>query len=114
MQDRAKARRLDCPSVFHQDGHKIGEFKNSWATACKKSGLEGTLVYDLKRCAARNLSRAGVTKAVAIDITGHKTRTLHRHYRIVDERDLRESTEKLHSHLESQDGTKVISLRANQ
>lgn len=114
IQDRAKVRRLDCPSVFHHDGHKIGEFKKSWATACKRSGLEGTLVHDLRRCAARNLSRAGVSEAVAMEITGHKTRSMYRRYRIVDERDLREATERLQSHLESQDSAKVIPLRANQ
>ena len=100
--------------MFHHDGHKIGEFKKSWATACKKSGLEGTLVHDLRRCAARNLSRAGVPEAVAMQITGHKTRSMYRRYRIVDERDLREATERLQTHLESQDGAKVVPLRANQ
>jgi integrase len=114
IQDRARVRRLDCPAVFHHDGHKIGGFKKSWATACKKSGLEGTLVHDLRRCAARNLSRAGVPEAVAMEITGHKTRSMYRRYRIVDERDLREASERLQSHLESQDGTKVMPLRANQ
>jgi len=114
IQDRAKLRRLDCPAVFHRDGHKIGEFKTSWATGCKKSGLKGTLVHDLRRCAARNLSRAGVPEAVAMEITGHKTRSMYRRYRIVDERYLRGgATEMLQSHLESQDHAKVIPLRAN-
>ena len=49
-----------------------------------------------------------------MEITGHKTRSMYRRYRIVDERDLREATEKLQTHLESQDETKVIPLRANQ
>jgi integrase len=114
IQDRAKVRRLDCPAVFHHDGHKIGQFKKSWATACKKSGIKGTLVHDLRRCAARNLSRAGVPEAVAMEITGHKTRSMYRRYRIVDERDLREATERLQSHLDGQDSAKVIPLRANQ
>lgn len=114
IQERTRARRLDCPQVFHHDDHKIGDFRKSWATACKKSGLEGTLVHDLRRCAARNLSRAGVPETVAMEITGHKTRSMYRRYRIVDERDLREATERLQSHLDNQDGAKVIPLRANQ
>jgi integrase len=114
IQDRLRVRRLDCPTVFHHGGHKIDEFKKSWATACKKRGLNGTLVHDLRRCAARNLSRADVPEAVAIEITGHKTRSMYRRYRIVDERDLRETTEKLQNHLESQETRKVIPLRANQ
>lgn len=91
IQERVRARRLDCTQVFHHDGRKIGDFKKAWATACKKSGLEGTLVHDLRRCAARNLSRDGVPEAVAMEITGHKTRSMYRRYRIVDERDLRGS-----------------------
>jgi glycine reductase len=65
-------------------------------------------------CAARNLSRAGVREDVAMEITGHKTRSMYRRYRIVDERDLREATEQLQSHLENQDGAKVVALKANQ
>jgi hypothetical protein len=49
-----------------------------------------------------------------MEITGHKTRSMYRRYRIVDEKDLMEAAEKLESHLESQDGAKVILLRANQ
>jgi len=79
------------PLVFHHNGHNSGEFRKSWTIACKKSGSGGTLVHDLRRCAARNLSRAGVPEGVAMEITDHKTRTMYRHYRIVDERDLRES-----------------------
>ena len=114
IQDRVRVRRLDCPYVFHHDGQKIGDFKKAWATGCKRSGLEGTLVHDLRRCAARNLARAGVREDVAMEITGHKTRSMYRRYRIVDEKDLMEAAEKLQTHLETQVGAKVIPLRANQ
>lgn len=114
VQEQAKSRRLDCPYVFHREGRKIGDFKKAWATACKRSGLEGTLVHDLRRCAARNLSRAGVPEAVAMEITGHKTRSMYRRYRIVDEKDLREATARLQAHLEEQPKTsKLEQLRAN-
>jgi integrase len=111
FQERHKERRLDCLYVFHRRGEPIGDFKKAWKTACKDSELVGTLVHDLRRTAARNLSRAGVPEAVAMEITGHKTRSMYRRYRIVDEKDLQEATEKLQMHLESQ---KVVPLRANQ
>jgi integrase len=114
IQQGMKQRRLDCPFVFHHKGEHIGEFRKSWKRACRMSGLEGVLVHDLRRCAARNLSRAGVQREVAMQITGHKTESMYRRYRIVDEKDLREAAEKLQSHLESQDETKVVPLRANQ
>lgn len=112
--EQHKERRLDCPHVFHHKGQKVGDFKKAWKTACKESKLPGTLVHDLRRTAARNLSRAGVREEVAMEITGHKTRSMYRRYRIVDETDLREATEKLQTHLESQNEMKVIPLRANQ
>ena len=108
IQEQSKVRRLDCPYVFHHEGQKIGDFRKAWKTACKKSGREGVIVHDLRRCAARNLSRAGVSEAVAMEITGHKTRSMYRRYRIVDERDLREATERLQAHLLEQPKTTVI------
>jgi len=76
--------------------------------------IEGTLIHDLRRCAARNLSRAGVPETVAMEITGHKSRSMYRRYRIVDERDLREGIEKLQAHLETQKDTKVVALKVKE
>jgi hypothetical protein len=51
--------RLGCPYVFHRKGQTIGDFKKAWKTACKETcGNSGS---DLRRTAARNLSRAGST-----------------------------------------------------
>jgi len=80
----------------------------------QKEKYVGTIVHDLRRCAARNFARAGVREEVAMEITGHKTWSMYRRYRIVDEKDLMEAVEKLQTHLESQDGAKLIPLRANQ
>jgi integrase len=111
LQGRAGDRRLDCRHVFHGQGRKIGDFKKAWKTACRVSGLEGTLVHDLRRCAARNLSRAGINEQLAMKLTGHKTNSMYRRYRIVDERDLREATEKLQAHLEGTvSEAKVVAL----
>jgi hypothetical protein len=41
-------------------------------------------------------------------ITGHKTASMYRRYRIVDERDLREATERLQAPLEEQPKERVI------
>jgi len=113
IEEKAKQRRLGCPYVFHRKQQKIGDFRKAWNTACKESKLVGIIVHDLRRCAARNLSRAGVPESVAMEITGHKTRSMYRRYRIVDERDLREATERLQNHLEEQskDST-VVTMKA--
>jgi len=115
IQERHAVRRLDCPYVFHNEGQRIGDFKKSWKTACKKSGLEGTLVHDLRRCAARNLSRSDVPESVAMKLTGHKTNSMYRRYRIVDERDLREATEKMQAHLNEQPtAPRVVRMAVNK
>jgi integrase len=110
VQVRAKVHRLDCPYVFHNDGKKIGDFRKTWKTACRKAGLDGLLIHDLRRCAARNLSRAGVSEQVAMKITGHKTPSMYRRYRIIDENELREAQDKMQRHLETQTQSKVAAI----
>jgi integrase len=116
IEHRMIKRRLDCPYVFHRNGKPIRDFRGSSATACKNSGLvggrAGVVPHDLRRCAARNFSRAGVREHVAMRITGHKTASMYRRYRIVDERDLREATESLQEYLEKQpQGSVVVPMR---
>jgi integrase len=108
VEARLKDRRPGCPWLFHRNGKPIKDFRDAWETACKASNLEGLLVHDLRRSAARNLSRAGVPESVAMGITGHKTRSMYRRYRIVDERDLREATESLQAYLKTQPQTAVV------
>jgi hypothetical protein len=43
-----------------------------------------------------------------MEITGHKTGGMYRRYRIVDERDLREATDKLQLHLNAQLKTRGV------
>jgi len=47
-------------------------------------------------------------EAVAMEITGHKTRSMYRRYRMVDERDLREATEQIQAQLQEQPKTSVV------
>lgn len=85
--------------VFHQNGRPILEFRKSWATATRLAGVPGRLVHDLRRTAVRNLIRAGVSERVAMQISGHKTRSMLDRYCIVSERDLREAMSKTQSYL---------------
>jgi integrase len=79
----------------------------------KKKRYCGTIVHDLRRCAARNLSRAGVPEAIAMQFTGHKTNSMYRRYRIVSEDDMREAAEAFQAHLSSYPKTpKVKQLKS--
>ncbi|MFQ5747417.1 MAG: tyrosine-type recombinase/integrase, partial [Gemmatimonadota bacterium] len=83
------------PWVFHRDGEPIRSFRRAWIGACKRAGLEGAWFHDLRRTAVRNLERAGVSRSVAMKLTGHKTEAIYRRYAIVDSVALSEGVDKL-------------------
>jgi integrase len=112
IQERYKARRLDCPYVFHLDGQKIGDFRKAWGTACRKAGLSGLYVHDLRRSCARNLARGGVSEQVAMRITGHKTPSMYRRYRILDENEIRQALEQTQAHLDATRQEKIAIIGA--
>jgi integrase len=117
--ERAQGRII--PSVFHRDGEPIHDFRGAWEAACVAAGCyesvpvldaegrpqmtsAGTprvvqkptkLVHDLRRTAVRRLERAGVSRSVAMQLTGHKTESVYRRYAIVAEADLAEGVQKL-------------------
>jgi integrase len=112
------------PHVFHRDGQPICDFHKTWDAACEraatveehglrrvvrpalvartvvdpltgKSKTVRPLRHDFRRTAVRNLERAGVSRSVAMKLTGHKTESVYRRYAIVAEQDLREGVAKL-------------------
>jgi integrase len=85
----------ECDFVFHRYGHQIRQPLESWRKACKAAGLDGKLMHDFRRTAARNLLRAGIDESTAMQILGHETAEIFRRYAIKDERVLREAAEKL-------------------
>src|SRR5262245_65316043 len=83
------------PWVFHRDGKRIKDLRGAWAKACEAAGLSGRILHDFRRTAVRNLERAGVSRSVAMNMTGHKTEVVYRRYAIVAESDLHEAAVKL-------------------
>lgn len=85
-----------CPSVFQRfDGKRVKSFRKAWIAACKAAGCPGRIVHDFRRTAVRNLERAGVSRSVAMKVTGHKTENVYRRYAIVSSGDLAEAAQKL-------------------
>ncbi len=83
------------PWVFHRKGRPIRSFRKSWATACRLAGQPGRIPHDFRRTAVRNIVRKGIPERVAMQLTGHKTRSVFERYNIVSEGDLREAGKKL-------------------
>jgi integrase len=83
--------------VFHRNGRAIRSYARAWNAACADAGVAGRLVHDLRRTAVRNLERAGVSRSVAMKLTGHKTEAVYRRYAITSAADLSEGVAKLAS-----------------
>jgi integrase len=106
IERRKAARRLEkngtvmlSEFVFHRDGNHIGSIRKAWATACKFANVPGRLFHDLRRCAVRNMVRAGVPTDVARSISGHKTASIFSRYNIVAEDQKRDALERTQGYL---------------
>jgi integrase len=89
-------------SVFsYTHGKKAGQritesgFNKAWRKARAAAGCPGRIPHDFRRTAVRTLVRAGVPERVAMQLTGHKTRSVFERYNIVSSGDLRDAARRL-------------------
>ena len=97
--DSSKEHGFIITHVFHhRSGKPIASMDGAWRVACWRAGLAGTRIHDLRRTAAREMSRAGVPQHVVMKLLGHKTDSMFRRYSITDAQVLQEGVEKLSLH----------------
>jgi integrase len=77
-----------CDRVFHREGEPVRDFRSAWRKAVEAIGQPGLLFHDLRRSAVTNMIRAGVPEQTAMRISGHRTPSVFRRYRIVETKDL--------------------------
>ena len=77
-----------CEWLFHRDGEPVRDFRSAWSRAAHAIGRPGLLFQDLRRAALTNLVQSGVGEQVAMRISGHRTPSAFRRYRIVSTDDV--------------------------
>lgn len=73
----------------------IKVFTKAWRAACIAAGVPGRIPHDMRRSSIRNLVRAGIPERVAMQLSGHRTRSTFERYNIVSDGDFRDAARKL-------------------
>ena len=100
------------------DGAPVKDFRKVWKNLCEKARLDGLLIHDFRRSAARELRRAGVAESTIMDIGGWMTKEMFKRYAITDTKDIaaaiakREQAQSENSHDFSHDSTSDAPVKA--
>jgi integrase len=81
--------------ITRSNGFPIRSMKDGWREIANRAGLPGMIFHDLRRTAARNRLRTGVSASVVMEILGWKTLAMLQRYDIVSEADLAMAADKL-------------------
>lgn len=86
-----------------EPGTPIKSLYESWRQAVADAGYPNLLFHDLRRSAVRNMiEKVGLSEKKAMEISGHKTRSMILRYDIVSLADIKESGEKMDKWIRAQ------------
>ncbi len=96
---RARFRAEHCPDspwlFCNQDGERIADVKRSFATACRKAGIEDFRIHDLRHTCAAWLVSDGVPLPEVRDLLGHSTVKVTERYAHLSPDNVRSAVERL-------------------
>lgn len=104
--------------VFHVSGRPVSDsqFSRLWDRAREAAGatVKGRIFHDYRRTAVRNMTRAGVQRSVAKEITGHVSDSIFERYNITSTADRVDALRRQKDYLEGvpREGGKVAELGA--
>jgi integrase len=112
MERRTKARRIDCPYVFHRNGRQVKSFRKAFKAAARKAGYPALLPHDMRRSAIRNFRKSGLSEDDGMMLSGHATRAVYERYDIRDDRDTIEAMNRVENYLKKEsENRKVVPLK---
>jgi len=79
-------RNARCPFLFQYQGRGLKSNRSGWQSACIAAGVPGLIFHDTRRTAIRLMEQAGIPRAEAMQITGHKTESVYKRYDIASEK----------------------------
>ena len=95
-----RVRSLSHKFVFtHADGRPVKSIRTAFENACRRAGIGGFVVHDLRHCFVTNMRKANVHDSVIMEMTGHKTPSMFLRYNSVDESDGRAAVKRLSGYL---------------
>jgi integrase len=121
-----------------KNGKPVRDFRCTWDNACVRAGIgnvicatcglskkagnrcdackekrskySGLIFHDLRRTAARNLRRAGISEGVIMSIGGWKTRSVFERYAIVSRTDIADAMRKLQQSEKALDQAALVTI----
>jgi len=102
---------IPCRVFTTKDGKPIKSFYKAWKTACRKAGCPGRILHDFRRTAIRNFVRTQIPASIAMQISGHRTRSVFDRYDITSDDDMQHAAEMLDDAAQGQKRDKPTNAR---